>query len=38
METKKLEDQLKSVVYVTVGAAAVLAEKAKEFGYQRINC
>ena len=30
METKKLEDQLKSVVYVTVGAAAVLAEKAKE--------
>ena len=30
METKKIEDQLKSVVYVTVGAAAVLAEKAKE--------
>lgn len=30
METKKLEDQLKSVVYVTVGAASVLVDKAKE--------
>lgn len=30
METKKLEEQLKNVVYVTVGAATVLVEKAKE--------
>lgn len=30
MENKKLEEQLKSVVYVTVGAAATIMEKAKE--------
>lgn len=30
METKKLEEQLKNVVYVTVGAASTLVEKAKE--------
>ncbi len=30
METKKLEEQLKNVVYVTVGAASVALEKAKE--------
>ncbi len=30
METKKIEEQLKNVVYVTVGAASVALEKAKE--------
>ena len=30
METKKIEEQLKSAVYVVVGAAATLVEKAKE--------
>ncbi len=30
METKKIEEQIKSAVYVTVGAATLMLDKAKE--------
>ncbi len=31
MENKKFEEQIKSIVYVAVGAIATIAEKAKEY-------
>lgn len=31
MENKKLEEQIKSIMYVAVGAIATIAEKAKEY-------
>lgn len=31
MENKKIEDQIKSIMYVAVGAIATICEKAKEY-------